>query len=44
MKGGSLNLGGKNANLAAITLILSALAALSPTLKRYIQPILKIIG
>lgn len=44
MKGGSLNLGGKNANLAAITLILSALTALSPTLKRYIQPILKIIG
>ncbi len=44
MKGGSLNLGGKNANLAVITLILSALATLSPTLKRYIDPVLKIIG
>ena len=44
LAGGSLNLGGKNPNLAVITMILSALAALSPTLKRYIQPILKIIA
>lgn len=35
---------GPNKNLATIIMILNALAAASPTLNRYIQPILKIIG
>lgn len=35
---------GTNKNLATIILILNALSAVSPTLNRYIQPILKIIG
>jgi len=43
-KSGSLNPDDKNANLAAMSLILSVLASLSPTLKRYIQPIQKIIS
>ncbi len=34
---------GTNKNLATIIVILNALAALSPTLNRYIQPILKIV-
>lgn len=37
-------LGAGNANLAAITMILSAISALSPTLRRYIEPVLKIIS
>lgn len=37
-------LGATNANLAAITMILSAISALSPTLRKYIQPVLKIIS
>lgn len=35
---------GTSKNLATIIVILNALAALSPTLNRYIQPILKIIN
>lgn len=35
---------GTNKNLATIILVLNALAALSPTLNRYIQPVLKIIS
>ena len=37
-------LGAANGNMAAITMILSAIAALSPTMRRYIQPLLKIIS
>lgn len=37
-------LGAASGNMAAITMILSAIAALSPTLRRYIQPLLKIIS
>ncbi|HEY4344530.1 MAG TPA: phage holin family protein [Parvibaculum sp.] len=37
-------LGTASGNMAAITMILSAISALSPTLRRYIQPLLKIIS
>jgi hypothetical protein len=37
-------LGTASGNMAAITMILSAIAALSPTLRKYIQPLLKIIS
>jgi uncharacterized membrane protein YqjE len=37
-------LGAASGNLAAITMILSAISALSPTLRKYIQPLLKIIS
>ncbi|MGB3808476.1 MAG: phage holin family protein [Parvibaculum sp.] len=36
--------GTANPNIAIITLVLNTLSALSPTLRRYIEPILKIIG
>jgi hypothetical protein len=37
-------LGAPGGNMAAIAAILTAIAALSPTLRRYIEPLLKIIG
>ncbi|MES1991645.1 MAG: phage holin family protein [Pseudomonadota bacterium] len=43
-KAGESNGAGGNINLAAITMVLSAAGAMSPTLNRYIQPILKIIS